>query len=181
MEIYEQFFEEKYGKKPENIYEYHKMLNIIDTQMLLGQRPNVWWTRDHDIDLIVGTYKYGYADYQSMKNDPDFGFDTLEQVCQYSEFPSADALTRRLKKLVALIVRHGKTFKEFGFDSTENIGNIMKEFSQEEALKLFEYVSSNGVPLSSDFKPNWNDLRDTFYRNNPNFETKVVSLVERLV
>jgi hypothetical protein len=61
--------------------------------------------------LIVGTFKYGYADYQSMKNDKDFGFTTLEKVCQYREFPSADALTRRLKKLVALIVRHEKTYK----------------------------------------------------------------------
>jgi hypothetical protein len=57
----------------------------------------------------------------------------------------------------------------------------MREFSQEEALKLFTYVSNNGVPLTNDLKPNWNDLRDTFYRNNPNFESKVVSLVERLV
>ena len=181
VEIYDEYYLDKYGKKPQNIFEYHKMLNIIDTQMLLGQRPNHWWTRDHDIDLIVGTFKYGYADYQSMKNDKDFGFTTLEKVCQYREFPSADALTRRLKKLVALIVRHEKTYKQFDFDSIENIGDIMREFSQEEALKLFTYVSNNGVPLTNDLKPNWNDLRDTFYRNNPNFESKVVSLVERLV
>jgi hypothetical protein len=49
--------------------------------MLLGQRPNVWWTREHDIDLIIGTFKYGYADYQNMRNDLDLGFATLEKVC----------------------------------------------------------------------------------------------------
>lgn len=69
VEIYNQYYVEKHGDKPKNIFEYNKMLNFIDTQMLLGQRPNVWWTREHDIDLIVGTFKYGYADYQSMRND----------------------------------------------------------------------------------------------------------------
>jgi hypothetical protein len=57
----------------------------------------------------------------------------------------------------------------------------MKEFSQEEATAMFKYVCSNGVPLGSDLKPNWNDLRDIFYRINPNFSQKIVSLVERLV
>lgn len=111
VEIYDDYYFQKHGAKPATIFEYHKMLNVIDTQMLLGQRPNVWWTRAHDIDLIVGTFKYGYADYNSMRNDQDFGFATLEKVCQYQDFPSADALTRRLKKLISLMVRHEKTYK----------------------------------------------------------------------
>lgn len=181
VEIYDDYYFQKYGAKPTTIFEYHKMLNVIDTQMLLGQRPNVWWTRAHDIDLIVGTFKYGYADYNSMRNDQDFGFATLEKVCQYQDFPSADALTRRLKKLISLMVRHEKTYKQFDFDSTESLEGIMKEFTPDETNSLFEYVCSNGVALGADLKPNWNDLRDNFYRKNTNFDQKVVSLVERLV
>ena len=30
---------------------------------LFGQRPSVWWSKKHDIDLILGVYKYGYANY----------------------------------------------------------------------------------------------------------------------
>lgn len=57
----------------------------------------------------------------------------------------------------------------------------MKEFTPDETNSLFEYVCSNGVALGADLKPNWNDLRDNFYRKNTNFDQKVVSLVERLV
>lgn len=154
MEVYDSYFVKKNGQPPRSVYDYHKMLNVFDTQLLLGQRPNVWWTRDHDIDLIIGTYKYGYADYQSMIGDLDLGFSTLEKVCEYSEFPNADSLTRRLKKLVSLIVRHEKTHKGFDFENSDNVDTIMKEFSPEETKLLFEFVSSNGVQIGSDLRPN---------------------------
>ena len=69
--------------------------------MFYGQRPSVWWTLRHDIDLILGTHKYGYANYQSMRQDPSLSFLKTEQVqWQFTEFPNADNITRRLKKLV---------------------------------------------------------------------------------
>ena len=58
----------------------------------------------HDIDLLIGTYKYGYANYQAMRTDKKLSFYATELVdFQYSEFPNADNITRRLKKLVQII------------------------------------------------------------------------------
>lgn len=180
-ECYDDYYKNKFGRIPEKIFEYSKMLNMIDTAMLLGQRPSIWWTRAHDIDLIVGTFKYGYANYQEMRDDKEFGFSLLEKMCPFTSFPNADTLTRRLKKLVSLIVRHEHTFKGFDFESTENIDAILKEFSEEEVSLFFQFVKNYGVPIGSDRKSNWNDLRDKFYLFHPNFEQKVPSLVERLV
>lgn len=61
----------------------------------------MWWTPRHDIDLLYGTYKYGYANYTAMRADTKLSFHKSEQVeGQYNEFPNADNITRRLKKLV---------------------------------------------------------------------------------
>ena len=78
------------------------LLNFMPTSVFYGQRPSVWWTLRHDIDLLWGTYKYGYASYTAMRADKALSFYKTEQVTigQYAEFPNADNITRRLKKLV---------------------------------------------------------------------------------
>ena len=43
-----------------------------------GQRPSVWWAPRHDIDLLIGTYKYGYANYQAMRQDSELTFGITE-------------------------------------------------------------------------------------------------------
>ena len=45
------------------------LLNFLPTAVFYGQRPSGWWTLRHDIDLLIGTYKYGYANYQAMRQD----------------------------------------------------------------------------------------------------------------
>lgn len=63
----------------------------------------MWWTLRHDVDLIQGTYKYGYATYNLMRQDQNLSFFGTELVAgQYQEFPNADNITRRLKKLVQI-------------------------------------------------------------------------------
>ena len=77
------------------------LLSFLPVQVFYGQRPSVWWTRRHDIDLLFGTHKYGYAMYQAMRADKTMSFHKSEQVeGQFQEFPNADNITRRLKKLV---------------------------------------------------------------------------------
>jgi hypothetical protein len=39
------------------------LLNFLPPAVFYGQRPSVWWTPRHDIDLIIGTNRYGYANY----------------------------------------------------------------------------------------------------------------------
>lgn len=72
-------YEKKHGRKPELVFEYQSLLNFLSNNHLHGQRPSVWWTRNHDIDLLVGTFRYGYANYQNMKNCEEFGFADLEK------------------------------------------------------------------------------------------------------
>jgi hypothetical protein len=47
--------------------------------MFLGQRPTQWWTKNHDIDLLRGVYKFGYANYNIIKNAEEFCFKELEK------------------------------------------------------------------------------------------------------
>jgi hypothetical protein len=50
------------------------MLNFLPNASLVGQKPSLWWTRKHDIDLIRGTYEYGYANYNEMRVSPHLCF-----------------------------------------------------------------------------------------------------------
>jgi len=79
IKAFDEYFEKKNGRKPEVVFEYHNLLNFLSNYQLQGQKPSVWWTRSHDIDLIVGTYRYGYANYHNMKNCDEFGFADLEK------------------------------------------------------------------------------------------------------
>ena len=82
---------------------YDNLLNFLPPAVFYGQRPSVWWTPRHDIDLIIGTHRYGYANYQQMRQDPELSFQLTDQVgWQYQEYPQADNITRRLKKLVQI-------------------------------------------------------------------------------
>jgi hypothetical protein len=56
------------------------LLSFLPVQVFYGQRPSVWWTRRHDIDLLFGTHKYGYAMYQAMRADKTMSFHKSEQV-----------------------------------------------------------------------------------------------------
>ena len=66
---------------------------------MLGIRPANWWTRKHDIDLIFGTFKWGYGNYNIIKEDPKLSFSKLKSGDSYYAYPLAENLTRRLKKL----------------------------------------------------------------------------------
>lgn len=54
---------EKYQKLKRAYELWDNLLNFMPITYFYGQRPSVWWTLRHDIDLLYGTYKYGYALY----------------------------------------------------------------------------------------------------------------------
>ena len=56
------------------------LLNFLPSSVFYGQRPSIWWTLRHDIDLLYGTYKYGYATYNSMRCDTNLSFYKTELV-----------------------------------------------------------------------------------------------------
>lgn len=112
-----------------------------------GQRPSVWWTQRHDIDLLYGTYRYGYASYSAMRADEQLSFYRSEQITvgQYAEFPNADNITRRLKKLVMIIAR-----PEYAYciDFVTNLNaNETTGLTKDEKRVLCELLIENGLPL----------------------------------
>ena len=46
----------------------------------------------------------------------------------YQDFPNADTITRRLKKLIQLIVKHEKEVGSFDFDSKEAFDSDLNEY-----------------------------------------------------
>ncbi len=44
------------------------LLNFIPLGLLFGQRPAVWWAKKNDVDLLLGIYKYGYANYVTIRS-----------------------------------------------------------------------------------------------------------------
>jgi len=91
------------------------LLNFIPLGLLFGQRPAVWWAKKNDIDLLLGVYKYGYANYVSIRNAREYCFVELDKAQTYQDFPVADNLTRRLKKLINTIVKIQQNQGEIDF------------------------------------------------------------------
>jgi len=60
---------EQRAKLGEAYETWDNLLNFMPITFFYGQRPSVWWTLRHDIDLLCGTYKYGYALYTQMRQD----------------------------------------------------------------------------------------------------------------
>ena len=44
----------------------------------------------------------------------------INQDLYFSDFPNADTITRRLKKLISLIVRHEREHGAFNFEASED-------------------------------------------------------------
>ncbi|CDW90426.1 transforming growth factor beta regulator 1 [Stylonychia lemnae] len=157
----------KYFTKPEieqdpfikKEYEtWNNLLNFLPAQVFYGQRPSVWWTLRHDIDLLFGTYKYGYAMYQSMRSDTSLSFHKSEQVeSQYQEFPNADNITRRLKKLVQII---GKSEYQSNLCFEKPLNALEPTgFTLEDKNMIYETLINFGVPVNSDGKNDYGFLR----------------------
>lgn len=58
----------------DSFHSWDNLLNFMPNSFFYGQRPSVWWTQRHDIDLLYGTYKYGYASYSAMRADEQLSF-----------------------------------------------------------------------------------------------------------
>jgi hypothetical protein len=99
----------------------------------------------------------------------------------FQDFPSADTITRRLKKLVLLIVRHEKETGSFDFESKDSIDTELDEFKPEEKRELFNFLCDFGIPVNQEGKPNWNEVREKFYAYSAKYEAKSAILIEKLI
>jgi hypothetical protein len=56
-----------------------------------------WWQDCHDVDMLRGVYKYGFGNYQQIKDDPRLSW--LEMSDKV--WPPPEKITIRFKKLLA--------------------------------------------------------------------------------
>lgn len=131
------------------------LLNFLPSQAFYGQRPAAWWTRTHDIDLLRGTYKHGYANYQAMRTDPKLSFSKLEKESNYQEFPNADTITRRLKKLIQIIIKYEMSNNGVISFSEKKITKDLTGFNLEEKNSILKHLIDKGVPVNSEGKCDW--------------------------
>ena len=172
---YIKYFQNKIGSDTKSFFDFSTLLNFVDNNLLLGQKPCSWWSVLHDIHLIYSTYYNGYANYfaafiQSDINQtfPSYfypyrtksGFDTsecrklfyLDQKSDlYSEIiivelPNADAITRRLKKLVSNIHKYSTDVNQKAKNTTLN--DILNTISIEDKKVIINYVKDYGFPYN---------------------------------
>lgn len=177
---YERFYTKATGAAPRNTYDYSAMLDFIDTEALQGQKPCHWWTKLQDVYLILSTYNIGYANYnfsflyknQNLSvpkhlnkeyfnrpekrsfdrlflnpNRPDFYSEVIAQ-----SFPNADAITRRLKKLLSIIYK--MSIEDSSLDSM-HVGSAIDEpevlkMLESDQHRIIEYLTVNGLPLDDE-------------------------------
>ena len=67
-----------------------------------SNKPAQWWNSDIDIELIKSAYKDGYSVYEEFYKKGFFSSAVLSEKNKGAptEKPNADALTKRLKKVV---------------------------------------------------------------------------------
>ena len=76
---FDHYHHARHGRYPESVFDYRNLLNFLSIDDLQGQRPSGWWNRSHDIDLLIGTHRFGYANYNAIKNCDEYGFADLER------------------------------------------------------------------------------------------------------
>ena len=124
------------------------LLWFLPNNLIFGQAPVSWWNKIHDIDLLRGTYKHGYANYVAIKNDKKYCFSSLDHNILNKDFPSADSITRRLKKIIQIIIKNWNNNTELmnlndNFGKNNNKG--IKELTNDEKKNVFDFVIDYGL------------------------------------
>ena len=180
---YEELPKEKQDKLILNAFQkWDNLLNFLPSTAFYGQRPSAWWTRRHDIDLIIGTFKYGYANYSQMRTDKSLSFHLLEKIeGSFQEFPNADNITRRLKNLMQMVAKHMESGLVF-----DNMDNLKERtgYTLKEKEAIIEVLLDIGVPLSNESKYDWTFLKDKIsekLKDKDPMKDKSVQQLERFV
>lgn len=87
----------------------------------------------------------------------------------YQDFPSSDALTRRLKKLIQTIIKNEEDNGRIDFDQSATSDNDERGWSVQEKQVLFKYLLDLGVPLNIDGRSNWQEIKEKI-KKKPGFE-----------
>eukprot|EP01022_Parablepharisma_sp_SALTPOND_P012336 TRINITY_DN1581_c0_g1_i1.p1 TRINITY_DN1581_c0_g1~~TRINITY_DN1581_c0_g1_i1.p1 ORF type:complete len:782 (-),score=65.59 TRINITY_DN1581_c0_g1_i1:72-2336(-) len=151
---------EIYNKQQTKQKGYDNLLNILPNSAFYGERPSIWWTKRHDIDLLVGTYKYGYADYPLMREDPQLSLQKLENKSVFQEFPEAYTITRRLKNLVLAILKEQPNLTKLTFEKSGGTKRESTGWTLREKQHIVNLVTDYGVTTTNEGKSDWVHLRE---------------------
>ena len=95
-----------------------------------------------------------------MRDNQKFSFHRLEKVeGSFQEFPNADTITRRLKKLVQFLGKYETHLDHLNFETNE-AENEPSGFSLEEKNKIVELLIDFGIPMNSEGKVEWGTFKD---------------------
>ena len=171
--LHENFQIENINEEEENYNEskinstndiWDNLLNFLPSNIYFGHKPCFYWERIHDIDLLRGTYKYGYGNYSLMRKDTKFSFYILDKN-SFQEFPNANSITRRLKTITQMIMKNDNI--KNGNDNDKD--NFIKEstiFSLDEKNNIVNYLINFGIPINSQGKSDYNSLKEKLLENN---------------
>lgn len=161
---------ERMGTRDKSLINWEQLLNFLPSQSMYSQRPAIWWTRKYDCDLLVGVYKYGYTNYNAIRQAPDLGFAELDKsniqyiyiqqiltvAALYQEFPVPDTLNKRVKKLIQVILKHETDNGKIDFGNTLlSDEEIDSSWAPEERQALFDLLCDYGVPIAPDGRQSW--------------------------
>ena len=150
--------------------DWSNLLWFLPINISFGQTPVSWWNKIHDIDLLRGTYKHGYANYIAIKADKKLCFASLEQGGHKKDFPSADSITRRLKKVMQIIIKNWNNNNEImnmnQSDRFFNQNKKKKELKTEEKKKIFEFLSNYGMPRKINGEDNYYQIYEKLKEKN---------------
>uniref|UniRef100_A0A7I4B419 ATP-dependent helicase CHD1-2/hrp3 HTH domain-containing protein n=1 Tax=Physcomitrium patens TaxID=3218 RepID=A0A7I4B419_PHYPA len=128
--------------------------------------PHEAWGREADLALLAGVYKHGFGNYESLRKDEQFveafskvfslpdaedrNGDTDPQSSSRDkpDWPDANTLTRRLKRLVDHITRVGQQASRAPKASeTPHVPRSLK-WSKRDKIEFFRQLMRWGLPLA---------------------------------
>ena len=105
--------------------------------------------------MLRGIYKHGYANYMAIKSDKKNWFLNLDQNKFNKDFPSDDSITRRLKKIIQIIIKNWNNNTELmNLNDNFSKSNI-KELNNEEKKHIFDFVTDFGIPRKVNGEENY--------------------------
>lgn len=129
------------------------MLNFLPDSALCEHKPTNWWTKMHDVDLLRGIYKHGYANYTSMKEDSELAFFKLYNL------PSSNSMTRRFKRLMHIIIRRENEKENSNeHEHEDTISKDTNGLSLDEKQKIITYLINYGIPINNN-ESDWSTLK----------------------
>lgn len=213
---FKESFEAVAGVVPVGLFDHTTLLDFASSETLLGQKPASWWTRLHDVHLLLATFSIGYANYNCFFNQKlpppsrnlgdkwgplvvlqDKRSDLFSEH-NLHDFPNADAITRRLKKLVSIVQKMSsdaevggegerKVESASGSDAEEKkkkgkdpIADFegfdfeLDAISPEDRKCIIEFIKLFGLPITgSNGKICYDELRTRLKLSN-NFDAKIL-------